>query len=200
MGNAAGSLRHLDTDARQRLAQILLRRGVRQLGVLRATSAGIARAPTIDDCAGSIERAREELLHLERAADLYAEVTGADLLVDAEQTIGELPHPESWVEALLAQLMLCLAARVELESATEFQVELEPNTRRMLARRAEQVNAARAALHEARATCELRDALHAGTTRWLTVVLGTLEDDGTRQRYTRELERTVEPISVALRH
>jgi hypothetical protein len=201
MQNSARSLRHLDADARDRLARTLLRRGARQLGVLRATGAAIASAPTLDDCAGSIERAREELLHLERAAELYGEATGTDLLTDAEALLGELPNPSSWLEAVLAQLMLCLAAQVELETASDVQVELEPSARQTLARETEHVNAARAALHEVDAfSTELRDGLRVGTARWLPVALSTLEDDLTRARYTRELERTVEPIPLRMPH
>jgi hypothetical protein len=63
------------------------------------------------------------------------------------------------------------------------------------------VNAARAALHEANAfSTELRDGLRVGTARWLPVALSTLEDDLTRERYTRELERTVEPIPLRMPH
>ncbi|MEY4577872.1 MAG: hypothetical protein RL701_2575, partial [Pseudomonadota bacterium] len=51
----------MDSEGRLQLARTLLRRGVRQIGVLRATSAGIAQAPTIDERAGSLERAREGL-------------------------------------------------------------------------------------------------------------------------------------------
>jgi hypothetical protein len=201
MHPAARSVRDLDSDARDRLARTLLRRGARQLGVLRATGAAIASAPSMDDCAGSIERAREELLHLEHAAELYAEATGADLLLDAECLIGELPSPSGWLEAVLAQLMLCLAAQVELETASDVHLDLEPSARKALARETEHVNAARAALHEARAfSSEMREHLRESTARWLPVALGTLEDDLTRERYTRELERTALPIQLHLSH
>ncbi|MEY4577743.1 MAG: hypothetical protein RL701_2446, partial [Pseudomonadota bacterium] len=172
----------------------LLRRGVRQIGVLRATSAGIAQAPTIDERAGSLERAREGLLQLEQAAELYADATGADLLADAERLIGAVPTPASWVESALAQLLLCLAAQVELETS------LEPNARRALARETEHVNAARAALYEAKAfSSELRDSVRAGSsTPWLNMALDTLEDDNTRQHFTRALELIVEPHTTVV--
>jgi hypothetical protein len=158
---------------------------------LRATSAAIAQAPTIDERAGSLERAREKLLQLERAAELYAQTTGADLLADAEKLIGELPSPSTWLESAVAQLLLCLAAQVELETARECSFE---HTADVLAREAEHVNAARAALQEAQGCSEeLREAVHACTTRWLSMALGTLADDATRQHYTRALAQFALP-------
>jgi hypothetical protein len=199
MPHSAGSPPHLDSDGQGRLAQTLLRRGVRQIGVLRATSAAIAQAPTIDERAGSLERAREKLLQLERAAELYAQTTGADLLADAEKLIGELPSPTSWLEAAVAQLLLCLAAQVELETARER--SQETHAPEALARETEHVNAARAALQEAHAySDELREAVHACTTRWLAMALGTLEDDATRQQYTQALAQFALPSGPTAPH
>jgi len=199
MSSSAGSPRHLDNEARCRLARTLLRRGVRQLGVLRAASAGITQAPNMDDRALSIERAREELLQLERAAGLYAEVTGGDLLSDAEQVLSDVPSPASWVEAATAQLLLCLASQVELETGCD--TGGEPSERHALLREAERVHAARAALDEAKAfSTELDVTMRAGTSRWLPMALCTLEDDDAREHYTRALERLVEPSSLGLPH
>jgi hypothetical protein len=99
------------------------------------------------------------------------------------------------LEAAVAQLLLCLAAQVELETARER--SNEPHAADALAREAEHVNAARAALQEASAfSDELREAVHACTTRWLAMALDTLEDDTARQQYTRALAEFALPSGL----
>jgi hypothetical protein len=158
--------------------------------VLRATSASIACAPTLDDSAGSIERTREALLALEHWAEPYQAHTGVSLLEDAERLLGELPTPSGWVDATRAQLLLCLATQVELSHARE-QGDDDPHALAALARATEHVHAARAALQEAGACRQpLHTDLDASSARWLTVALGTLPDERARAAYAQALEQT----------
>jgi len=200
MPSTLASRRPLEAEARVPRSRALLRLGVRQVAVLRATSASIACAPTIDDCAGCIERARDQLLQLERTAVQYMEHTQASLLADAEQVLGELPALGSWVEAMLAQLLLSLATQVELEHARE-QGTCESPALAVLASATEHVHAARAALHEAGALhTNPRRTSDAATAHWLTIALGTLEDESTRAAYRRALERASQSTGIDLTH
>lgn len=171
------------------MSHALLRHGVRQLAVLRATSAGIACAPTLDDSAGSIERTREVLLALERCAERYASCTGASLLAEADRLLGELLTPSSWVDATRAQLLLCLATQVELTQARA-QGDTDPHALAALASATEHVHAARAALQESGAFQPLHTDPTASSARWLSLALGTLPDEHTRAAYMQALEQT----------
>ena len=62
---------------------------------------------------------------------------------------------------------------------------------------AEHVSAARAALREAGATHATNATQHAATAQWLTLALGTLDSELSRERYTRALERSALPIALA---
>lgn len=191
-------------DAAQRVgrARALLQRGIRQVAIVRATSAAIAHAPSIDDCASVIERARDALSRFEHTAEHYRTLTGADLFEDALQLTGELPAPSNWQEAALAQLLLCAATRVDLERQREHPSQPagthgEPNlyAGAELAGTLEHMSAARAALLEAGAlSAEGSRVQYAGSTGWLRVALGTLSDDEvTREAYRREVERAIAP-------
>ena len=171
------------------LAQNLLRRAVRQTALLRVSAAGLAHAPTLDDRLSAAERARERLLQLERAADCYAEWTGADLMRDAEQLVGTLETPSSWLEASLAQLLLCVAACVELESP-----QLAEQLPDALACETEHLNAARAALHELGAlSLSLRGQLQDVIPRWFTIAYGSLDPERSGA-LTSALDAAFQPI------
>ena len=177
------------------LAQNLLRRAVRQLALLRVSAAGIAHAPTLDDRLSAIERARERLLQLERAADRYATLTGADLVCDAEQLLGALEAPSSWLEASLAQLLLCLAACIELESP-----QLAEHLPDALAYETEHMHAARAALHELGALdAALRVRLDDVIPRWLSIAYRSLDPER-NSTLARALDSVFEPLSTQVSH
>lgn len=177
------------------LAQNLLRRAVRQAALLRVSAAGLTHAPTLDDRLSAIERGRERLLQLERAADCYEQLTGADLIRDAEQLLGTLDAPSSWLEASLAQLLLCLAARVELETP-QFAEHL-PET---LACETEHLNAARAALHELGAlNLALRSRLQEVIPRWFTIAYGSLDPEH-GLAFTSALDAVFEPMGLHVSH
>lgn len=185
-------------------ARALLRRGVRQLAILRATSAAITHAPTIDDCACAIERARDALSQFEHTAERYRALTAADLLTDSQQLSGELPTPSNWQDAALAQLLLCAATRVELEAdrAAVAQTAGALASHAELAATLEHMSAARAALIEAGAFTAAGSAmLYTGSTGWLRVALGTLgDDDASRSAYRREVERALRSSDAILAH
>lgn len=159
------------------LARTLQRRALRQSATLRAASAAIAHAPTLDDCAASIQRAREELEHLEHSVECYRDLTGLDLTRELERETSGLLVPTSWVEASVAQLVLCLAARID----ASHQLSTRRPKRRLIreiAEESEHVNAARAALFE-------RDEGQPGhlgallrlATCWAEVALATLQPE-----------------------
>lgn len=179
----------------------ILRRAVRQAALLRAESAAIAHAPTLDDRIGALERVREELLQFERAALIYTERTGADLLADAEQQLADLKLPSSWLEATVAQLLLCLATRVELEATLSRLASLDPTTWRALALENEHLHAARAALSEsgldAGEICELMPAL---LERWKSVALATFDSDELSARFLQLLDRELGRTGLRIRH
>jgi 1,2-phenylacetyl-CoA epoxidase catalytic subunit len=185
---------HSANHARE-LAQNLLRRAVRQLALLRVSAAGLAYAPTLDDRLSAAERARERLLQLERAADCYAELTAADLMRDAEQLLGTLEPPSSWLEASLAQLLLCVAACVELESPQV--AEQLPDA---LACETEHLNAARAALHDLGAlSSALRGRLQEVIPRWFTIAYGSLEPERSGS-LTSALDVAFQPLDAHVHH
>ncbi len=192
-------VRKLAPDARPALAQALRRHAVRQVATLKASGAALAHAPTLDDRIGAIERAKEELQHLEQASEVYRELSGGDLLKDAESQAAKLPVPESWVEASVAQLVLCLAARVDLSRHAELPRPFRQTAARALAEETEHVSAACAALAElcAQSKATAQDA-SGFVQRWLPVALESLEEDGTREAYLSELAQEAEEIGLPL--
>jgi hypothetical protein len=178
-------------------AASLLRQVLRGLAALRAASAGLAYAPSLDERAATLERAREELIELERCAAFYEDATGKDLLADAERMLAGLPVPKSWLDACLGRLLLCLAARVELAERAAKSVTLDPSVTLELAREAEHVNAARAALLELGTERSPRRALtNEFLTRWLDVALLSLNDAKLRAQYRTALHSELEPLGV----
>jgi|GEM_PF-3833405 len=173
------------SDTRLTAAQ-MLRRSACQLAALRAASAGMVFGPTLDDRAAMLDRAREELLQIERAEVLYTKLTGEPLLDAAERVIAELPAPQSWLEASLARLLVCLSARIELESPRPAAASDEA----ALACEVEHVNAAQAALRELReasgSAIELPSVFR---DKWLAVALQALPSECARAHYLTTLER-----------
>jgi hypothetical protein len=164
----------------------VLRRSACQLAALRAASAGMVFGPTIDDRVAMLERAREELLQIERAELSYARLTGESLLNAAERILEELPAPKCWLEASLARLLVCLSARVELELARASAVDDEA----ALACEVEHVNAAHAALRDLReASHPPVDVQSAFAGKWLDIALQALPSEPARARYLTTLER-----------
>lgn len=199
MLNGASSLPCLASSDRTTLAPRLLRRAVRQVALLRAASAGLAHAPTLDDRIGIAERVREDLMQLERTAHAYADLTNANLLTDAERCVADLSFPASWFEASIAQLLLCLAAQLELREQPRLAEPLEASERYALAGATEHLHAARAALYELDGTSpEARTLADQLIARWLRLALATLEDGGVRERYLRALAQELAPLGVSL--
>lgn len=189
----------LGPEARPALARALRRHAVRQVATLKASGAALAHAPTLDDRIGAIERAKEELQHLEQASEVYRELSGADLLQDAESAAAKLPIPESWVEASVAQLVLCLAARVDLSRHREVARPFRGPAQRALAEETEHVVAACAALSELCAQSPgVASEASKYVERWLPVALESLEEDGSREAYLSELAHEVEDIGMSL--
>ncbi len=187
----------IPTRAERLFENDLLRRGVRQAASLRAASAAIAHAPTVDDCAAAIERAREELAHLERTADLYTEFAGRDLTREIEPQIRELPVPASWLEANIAQLVLCLASRIEGRKACATKEATVDSVRRA-AEESEHVDAARAALRECcGSACGERRPVPACVAAWLRLALEGLGEDE-QAAYLDALRRDVFSLGLAL--
>jgi 1,2-phenylacetyl-CoA epoxidase catalytic subunit len=188
----------LAPEARPELARALRRHAVRQVATLKASGAALAHAPTLDERASAVERAREELLHLEQASEVYRELSsGADLLQDAEQVAAQLPVPSSWAEASVAQLVLCLAARVDLDQHRHLAEPFKKLTERALAEETEHVHAARAALIELRASAGLgKGELDALLARWLPVALDSLDEAPTRELYLGALSREKQALGI----
>lgn len=201
MSNSHASwIAKLAPAARPALAEALRRHAVRQVATLKASGAALAHAPTLDDRIGAIERAKEELQHLEQASEVYRELSGGDLLQDAESAAAKLPIPESWVEASVAQLVLCLAARVDLSRHREVPRPFRATAERALADETEHVSAACAALAE---LCAQSPAMAQNASgfvqRWLPVALESLDEDGAREAYLSELAHEAEEIGLPLR-
>ena len=184
------------TSAARPTATDVLRRGACQLAALRAASAGIVFGPTLDDRVAMLERAREELLQIERAELSYAELTGDSLLAAAEPMLDQLPAPTSWLEASLARLLVCLSARVELERTPDAG-QLAGS---VLACEVEHVNAARAALHDLGETSNTTVDMSSGfAEKWLDVALTALHGEAARTRYLTVLEHDFGLARSALR-
>jgi hypothetical protein len=195
-------------ETRVQSARALLLRGVRQAAILRATSAAITHAPTLDDCASAIERARDALSQFEETSERYCALTSGELLADTQQVSAGRPVPRNWQEAVLAQWLLCAATRVELERERE---QAQPpgetentqsvQTRAELASTLEHMSAARAALQESGAfSPEGRASLLDGSSEWLKLALATLADDEARATYQRVLNSAVAPDLGLLPH
>jgi hypothetical protein len=164
----------------------VLRRGACQLASLRAASAGMVFGPTIDDRAAMLERAREELLQIEHAELIYAQLTGESLLSAAERILDKLPAPKCWLEASLARLLVCLSTRVELELACDSAACDES----ALACEVEHVNAAHAALRDLRETSSREvDVPTAFADKWLDIALQALPNEPARTHYLTALQR-----------
>lgn len=195
----ASWIEKLSPEARPALAQALRRHAVRQLATLKASGAALAHAPTLDDRIGAIERAKEEFQHLELATEIYRELSGTDLLLHAEPAAARLPVPASWVEASVAQLVLCLAARLDLSRHRDVPPPFRAPVQRALADETEHVAAACAALTELCAESPgTADDASAYVERWLPVALESLGEDGSRESYLAELEQEVGDIGLAL--
>ncbi len=191
-------LAQLSEQERPQIVENLRRHAMRQVATLKASGAALAHAPTFDDRASAVERAREELAHLEEASELYRELSGQDLLKDAEATVAALPIPSSWVEASVAQLVLCLAARVDLDRQNEVVPALQKLRDSSRAHEAEHVSAARAALSEACAgSVEHAREASEYIERWLPVALDSLEAQETKQAYLDELARESRAIGLS---
>jgi hypothetical protein len=199
MPNGSSSLSSLESGDRLTLARSLLRRAVRQVAQLRVASASLAHAPTLDDRLGVAERVREDLLQLERAAHVYLDLTDSNLLTEAEQLVTELSFPDNWLEASIAQLLLCLATRVEVEELPQLLATLAPSMRLALACETEHLHAARAALSELDGmTDEVRELANQLAMRWLRIAVDTLDDESVRRRYLRVVAQELAPIGLRI--
>jgi hypothetical protein len=173
----------------------LWRRALRQSATLKAVSAAMAHAPTLDDCAASIERAKQELEHLECSVELYRELCGGDLSDEIAGAAAALPAPESWLEAAVAQLVLCVASPLEAQAEVSAAGTRRARVRQ-LAEETEHVDAARAALSEVCATAPASfAAISKLVSRWLNVALETL-DSSARAAYLEGLRREISRLGL----
>lgn len=192
-------IRHLDAESRSLIALRLRRHAVRQLAALHVCGAALAHAPNLDERASAIERAREELEHLERGSELYRELVGRELLDEIAPEIAKLPIPVSWTEASAAQLALSLAARIELGRDQGLAAPFAYLSLRALVEQTEHVNAARAAL------CDLCDASQAAAEgasqclgRWIEVALDLLDSGDARSAYLDQIGREIRRIGLSV--
>ncbi|HEY6877018.1 MAG TPA: hypothetical protein VI299_03325 [Polyangiales bacterium] len=162
-----------ELELREARAYALQRSAIRQTATLRAACAAVSYAPTLDDCAAAIERARDELEHLERSAEEYRELHDAELTDAIADQVAQLPLPTSWFEAALAQLVLCLAARIEATSDMDGPVAASALR---VVRECEHVDAARAAVRELRVS-HPRQVPAERVDRWLQIALDSLSDE-----------------------
>jgi len=163
-------------------------RGMLHTATLRVAGSAIVHAPTLDDCAAVLERAREDLEDLEDTVELFRELTGRDLAVELSGAGASMPSPESWLEVTVAQLVLCVAAQMEAHSSLGY-----------LARKTEHVAAARSTLRDLWACSPgLLEPLPELLSRWVGVACSAL-DDSSRLRYFDALRRELHsaPVHVA---
>lgn len=147
---------------------------VLQRANLQAASVAIAHAPSADDCAAAIERARQHLEHLEYSLDLYRERFGGELAQEIALAAASLPTPTGWLEANVAQLVLSQASQAEARGWLEPQ-RPSRTLLRQLAESAEHVVAARAALRDLCASePELASQIPLLAGRWLGGALASL--------------------------
>jgi hypothetical protein len=179
-------------DSRATLRRSLESAALRQTATLRAASAAVAHAPTLDDCAAAVERMREELEYLEDSSDLYRELFDAELTEQVASATAKLPRLDSWLEACIAQLVLCLAS--QLEATQRLAEDGSESLLRRLAQENEHVDAARAALREHCAQADDGSA-SAALECWLPVAFETLELS-MRLNYLDALRRHTVPLGI----
>lgn len=185
-------------DALSARLEHLRRRALRQHTTLKVVSAAIAHAPTLDECAASVERARQQLEHLECSVERFRELSGGDLMDELSTALVEQPRPESWLEATVAQLVLCVASWHESREPLARVARIDDALARELAEEAEYVDAARAALRElCRATPTGRMVVSKLVSRWLLVALETLERSA-RRDYLAALRREIERLGLVV--
>jgi hypothetical protein len=102
--------------------------------------------------------------------------------------------PQSWEEASVAQLVLCLASQLEVSHRSLEPSLLSAALLRQLAQENEHVDAARAALHElrVRSPSSLSGASFA---RWLRVARQSLTD-GIRESFLEALARDIAALGL----
>ncbi len=188
----------LDSSTRRTLTTSLLRCGSLLLQTLDVASMAVIQAPTLDDRAGALERARELLLQLEHAAALYRDLCGADLLQHAKRLTAHTTLPASWLEVAIAQLLLGYAAHFALLHQLQLTRVPSEATRFALACQAEHCSAARAALDELHASSATgRANVRTSMDYWLSVSLAALDEGEIRRRYLIELERVTRDLGLA---
>ena len=147
-------------------AAMLRWRALLHMLTLRVVGSGLPHAPTLDDSALLIERAREELEGLEATIEAYQCVQGVDLSDALRDAAALAPVPGSWLEVVVAQLVLGVAALLQSHGSVADR-----------AHKAENVAAARSALRDLRAVSPAAfDGMSALLTRWLDVACGALDD------------------------
>lgn len=160
---------------------------------LKVSAAAVPLAPNLDECGAAMERAREELSHLELVLLGCSEDLEAELSREAMRAVEAIPSPTSWREAIVAQLVLGLACQAE----TRRRLTAEGQTReliRMLGDQGEHLEAAKAALRDLREDHSNADReLSAVAARWLVFALEAL-DEGCRALYMAELQRQTAPF------
>jgi hypothetical protein len=188
----------LDPSLRGALRTSVLRSGALLLQALHVASTAVVHAPTLDDRAGTLERARELLLQLEYASTLYRDLADADLLQQAKRLLPDVPLPGSWLEVASAQLVLALSAHAALEHQLPLAGVPSEAARFALACQTEHCHAARAALDELDVTsASERAALRSSLDRWLSVISVVLGESELRGNCVHELDRVTRDLGLA---
>ena len=159
----------------------------------------MAHAPTLDERMCAVERAREELEHLEQASEVFRELFGQDLLEVVQHEMLSVSPPRSWLEASAAQLALSTASRIDLGRHLTLSGPFAQVTQKALAEETEHVAAARAAICD---LCELaedapRQAVHC-LQRWREVGLGSLDAEDARAAYLALLDIEARSLGLCL--
>ena len=188
----------LDPSLRSALRTSLLHSGALLLQALHVASTAVVHAPTLDDRAGTLERARELLLQLEYAAALYRDLSDADLLQHAQRMLPNVNLPGSWLEVASAQLVLALAAHAALEHQLPLAGVPSEGARFALACLTEHCHAARAALDELDVSSpSQRAALRGSLDRWLSVISGVFGESELRSNCLHEFDRVTRDLGLA---
>lgn len=164
-------------EERRALARFLEGQGAGELVLLHLYSATVPLALTLDEKHLWIHHAADELAHFEAVASAYEEVAAVDLMSAVEPTLVPLPRPRTWLEAVVAALLIDGAVTSRIAPCSPASPALLRNLRsRILAGESDHQAAAGLALRQAcqcsTARCELVSSL---VDRWLPIAVGFLK-------------------------
>lgn len=161
-------------EASPRLLELVCCQGRRELAVANVFSAGIRFAPTLDDKHLLARHCAEELEHLERAASLYDELGGGDLVRDLARD--QTAVPSDWTETVVAGYLLDQANFAQLRSyIASANPALSELARHLLGDEQKHVHANEATLHELLAHGATVPELQAHVDAWLPAAMALLD-------------------------